>query len=140
VITYVDTSVLIKVIIEESGSEASAELWDASDVLAAARIGYVEARAALAAAHRGDRLSARQLRSAKAALDDLWSQLTVVEVTAGLVADAAELAEAERLRAYDAVHLAAAIEIGADVVASSDHDLLRAAVRVGLHTADPTDG
>ncbi len=50
------------------------------------------------------------------------------------------LAEAERLRGYDAVHLAAAIEIGADVVASSDHDLLRAADRARIHTADPTDG
>lgn len=138
-ITYIDTSVLIKVIIEESGSNAAAELWDASDVLTAARIGYVEARAALAAARRGDRLSTRQLKTAKAALDDLWSQFTVVEITAGLVVAAAELAETERLRGYDAVHLAAAMEIGAEVVASADHDLLRAAARLGLHTADPTD-
>ncbi len=139
-ITYVDTSVLIKVIIEETGSDAAAELWEASDVLAVVRIGYVEARAALAAARRGERLTARQLGSAKATLDGLWSQLTVVEVTEGLVDDAAELAEVERLRGYDAVHLAAAMEISADVVTSADNDLLRAAARVGLHTADPTAG
>lgn len=139
-ITYVDTSVLIKLIIEETGSEAAAELWDASDVLAVVRIGYVEARAALAAAQRGERLTARQLGRAKATLDDLWSQLTVVEVTEALVDDAAELAEVERLRSYDAVHLAAAMEISADVVTSADNDLLRAAARVGLHTADPTAG
>ena len=139
-ITYVDTSVLIKVIVEEAGSDAAAELWEASDVLAVVRIGYVEARAALAAARRGERLTARQLGSAKATLDGLWSQLTVVEVTEGLVDDAAELAEVERLRGYDAVHLAAAMEISADVVTSADNDLLRAAARVGLHTADPTAG
>lgn len=139
-ITYVDTSVLIKVIIEEPGSEAAAEFWEASDVLAVVRIGYVEARAALAAARRGERLTARQLGSAKATLDGLWSQLTVVEVTEGLVDDAAELAEVERLRGYDAVHLAAALEISADLVTSADNDLLRAAARVGLHTADPTAG
>lgn len=139
-ITYLDTSVLIKVIIEEAGSDAAAEIWDASDVLAAARLGYVEARAALAAARRSERLTARQLGSAKAALDDLWSQLNVVEVTAGLVADAAELAESERLRGYDAVHLAAAVEVAADVVASADNDLLQAAARLGLHVADPTAG
>ena len=139
-ITYVDTSVLIKVIIEEPGSEAAAELWEASDVLAVVRIGYVEARAALAAARRGERLTARQLGSAKATLDGLWSQLTVVEVTEVLVDDAAELAEVERLRGYDAVHLAAALEISADLVTSADNDLLRAAARVGLHTADPTAG
>jgi predicted nucleic acid-binding protein len=140
VITYVDTSVLIKVIIEETGSSAAAELWDASEVLAVVRIGHVEARAALAAARRGERLTAPQLGSAKATLDGLWSQLTVVEVTEGLVDDAAELAEVERLRGYDAVHLAAAMEISADVVTSADNDLLRAAARVGLHTADPTAG
>ena len=139
-ITYVDTSVLIKVIIEETGSDAAAELWETSDVLAVVRIGYVEARAALAAARWGERLTARQLGSAKATLDGLWSQLTVVEVTEGLVDDAAELAEVERLRGYDAVHLAAAMEISADVVTSADNDLLRAAARVGLHTADPTAG
>lgn len=139
-ITYVDTSVLIKLIVEETGSEAAAELWEASDVLAVVRIGYVEARAALAAARRGERLTPRQLVSAKATLDGLWSQLAVVEVTERLVDDAAELAEVERLRGYDAVHLAAAVEISADVVASADNDLLRAAARVGLHTADPTAG
>jgi hypothetical protein len=31
------------------------------------------------------------------------------------------------------------MEIGAEVLASADHDLLRAAARLGLHTADPTD-
>lgn len=136
-ITYVDTSVLIKLIIEESGSAAAAELWDASDTLTAARIGYVEARAAIAAARRGERLTARQTRNAKTSLDDLLSQLTVVEVSAGLVVAAAELAEDHGLRGYDAVHLAAAIEIGADIVASSDHELLRAAAQVGLHVSAP---
>ena len=58
----------------------------------------------------------------------------------GLVDDAAELAEVERLRGCGAVHLAAAMEISADVVTSADNDLLRAAARVGLHTADPTAG
>jgi predicted nucleic acid-binding protein len=139
VITYVDTSSLIKVLIDEPGSAAAAALWDSSDTLAQVRIGYVEARAALAAAHRGGRLTGRQLTSTKLALDELWAQLAVVEVTVGLVLAAAELAETQGLRGYDAVHLAAAIEIGADVVASADGDLVSAAGRVGLHTANPDE-
>ena len=137
-ITYVDTSVIIKLIVDEPGSDAAGELWDTSDVLAVGRVGYVEARAALAAAKRGQRLTTRQLHRAKATLDDLWTQVTVVEVTEELVAGAADLAETENLRGYDAVHLAAAIEVAADVIASADRDLLRAAAGVGLHTADPT--
>ena len=139
-ITYVDTSSFIKVLIDEPGSDAAAALWDSSDTVAQVRIGYVEARAALAAAHRGSRLTGRQLSSAKLALDRLWAQLAVVEVTVGLVLAAAELAETEGLRGYDAVHLAAAIEIGADVVASADGELVSAADRVGLHTANPAEG
>ena len=134
-ITYVDTSVLIKLVVEEPGSEAAAELWDSSDSLVAVRIGSVEARAALAAAHRSHRLTAPQLHAAKAALVDLWSQLLVVEVTEELAERAGDLAESARLRGYDAMHLAAAQTVGADVVATADHELARAAAELGFHTA-----
>ena len=136
-ITYIDTSVLIKVLIEEPGSAAAAAIWDTSEVIASASIGYVEARAALAAAHRARRLTATQARNARTSLDELWSQLVIVEVTTTLIDRAGEIAEAEPLRGYDAVHASAAIEIGADVVATSDAALARAAGNLGFHVADP---
>jgi hypothetical protein len=43
VITYVDTSVLIKLLIEEVGTLEAGLIWDAPDVLVSARIGYAEA-------------------------------------------------------------------------------------------------
>lgn len=60
-----------------------------------------------------------------------------VDVTEELLRDAARLAEAHRLRAYDAVHLASAVAFqarwGEDVTfASWDQDLQRAARREGL--------
>ena len=49
-ITYVDTSSLLKLIVEEPGSDRAALIWDTADALAAASVIVVEGRAALAAA------------------------------------------------------------------------------------------
>lgn len=49
-----------------------------------------------------------------------------------------DLAEEESLRAYDAVHLAAALTVEATVLSSADADLT-AAGRRGLHVAKPLD-
>jgi len=139
VITYVDTSTLLKLLIEEQGSVRAAVIWDSAAVVAAARVVHVEARAALAAAARGRRLSPVQLRRTKTELVGLWQQFTIVEITEGLVDLAGDLAEQERLRDYDAIHLAAALQIGADLLTSADSDLCAAATRRGLHVANPID-
>ncbi len=139
-ITYVDTSTLLKLIIEEPGSDEAAALWDQSDVLASVRILYAEARAALAAARRSGRLAPGQHRQALKALEDLWSQVSIVEVDGDLVQAAAELAERHGLRGYDAVHLAAALLVGADVFTSADRLLCNAARAEGFHVAEPMDG
>lgn len=136
-ITYVDTSTLLKLVVDEEGSDRAELVWQAGDTLASVSLVLVEARAALAAAARGRRLTAAQHRDAKAALLLLVGDLHVVEVTEGLVADAADLAEIEALRGYDAVHLAAALSVGASVLTSADGALCEAAARRGLHVANP---
>ncbi len=95
------------------------------------------ARAALAAAHRGKRLSSRQFIAAKASLADLVEDLHLVEISKELIDDAVELAESEAVRGYDAVHLAAALLVGATVLTSADVALCAAAARQGLHVANP---
>ncbi len=136
-ITYFDTSTLIKLIIDEDGSDRAEVLWQKADALASARLIVVEARAALAAAHRGKRLSSRQFIAAKASLADLVEDLHLVEVSKELIDDAVELAEREALRGYDAVHLAAALLVGATILTSADVALCAAAARQGLHVANP---
>jgi uncharacterized protein len=136
VITYVDTSTLLKLVVDEEGSESADQIWDAAEVLASVRLIVVEARAALASARRGGRLTGAQHRDAKAALGSLIDDLHLVEVVDELVTDAAELAEAEGLRGYDAVHLAAALLVGASVLTSADDALCDAASRRGLHVAN----
>ncbi len=94
---------------------------------------------ALAAANRARRLSAAQLQRIKIEFAALWRQCAIVEITEGLVDAAGDLAEQERLRGYDAIHLAAALQIGADLLTSADSDLCAAATRRGLHVANPID-
>jgi predicted nucleic acid-binding protein len=136
-ITYVDTSSLLKLLIEESGSEQAGMLWDTADALASVALVVVEARAALAAAVRGARLTPVEHAEAKAELSVLVDELSIVAITDGLMAQAAELAESDALRGYDAVHLAAALTIGAEVLTSADVALCAAADRHGLHVANP---
>jgi len=137
-ITYTDTSVLLKLLVDdEDGIEAAQRLWLDSDHVVCAEIGYVEARAALAAARRAGRLNDEELKTARVELDTLWPQVDRVPLTATLVATAGDTAEQNSLRAYDAIHLAAALQAGATVMATADNQLLAAAARNGLDTADP---
>jgi len=95
--------------------------------------------AALAAAERCARLTAAQHRDAKDGLAVLVEGLSIVEVTERLIAEAADLAEQDALLGYDAVHLASALMIEAEVVTSADAALCDAAARRGLHVATPLD-
>ena len=139
-ITYVDTSVILKLLVDdERGGDAAERLWLDSDYVVSAEIGYTEARAALAAAHRNARMSTRSLASAKAELEGLWVQVDVVVVNTVLIRSAGVLAESEKLRGYDAVHLAASLTSGARVFASADDRLLAAARRHRLATSNPVE-
>lgn len=100
-------------------------------------VAYTETRAALARARRARRLAPGAFVSAKAELERLWREIDHVEVDDRLVWLAGDVAEALAIRAYDAVHLAAAL-IVADVdvvVATWDIDLAKAGRAAGLSVA-----
>ncbi|MDQ6772481.1 MAG: type II toxin-antitoxin system VapC family toxin [Candidatus Dormibacteraeota bacterium] len=113
-----------------------AQAWTAADSLLAGRLLYPEARAGLAAALRGGRLTPRLYSGRKAALTDLWREVEVVEITPGLAETAGELAERHALRGYDAVHLASAVHGRVDALVTADADLLRAAGEYGVGVID----
>ncbi len=137
-ITYFDTSVLLKLILDdETGVGPAQELWTDSSFAVTAEIGYVEGRAALAMAHRSQRLSGQDLDEARNSFEALWRQLEIVVITRELIRDAGDLAESDELRGYDAVHLAAALLAAADVMATADQRLCAAAAKHGLNVANP---
>jgi uncharacterized protein len=139
VITYFDTSVLMKLFLtDEVGSTAASDVWLASESAVCVEIGYVELRSALAAASRAKRLSLAQFKEAKRLFEEIWSQLDVVQIDETLVRAAAGLAESDGLRGYDAVHFAAALRVGVTAFAAADSALIRAAENHKLHVAELT--
>ncbi len=105
-ILYLDTSALIKLYVLEDGSDfMRARVLEAEAVLTAV-VAYPEARAALAAMRRGNRLPGATYRQAKAELDAEWPKLTKIGITPALSREAGDFAERFELRGFDAVHLA----------------------------------
>lgn len=110
-ILYLDTSAVVKLYVEEEGSDKVKAAWEQARVVATSRIGYVEARAAFARAKREARLHAQEHRQTVEDLDRDWDSYFILEVTEGLVRRAGALAEDHALRAYDALHLASALTL-----------------------------
>ena len=137
-ITYVDTSLLIKLLVEEHGSQEAAQLWDRADTLATGRLTYSRRRSRSRRRIASNASTTTLNEPPDRGLEHLWDQCHVIEIDEAVASQAALLARAEQLRGYDAVHLAAALSIHATVIASADRDLCRAAGACGLHVADPT--
>jgi len=131
-IVYFETSALVKLLVEESGSDDAAHAWDSADSVTSSVITYTEARAALAAVHRGGRLSGEGLEIAKASLEHRWELIEAIAPSDEIVHHAAELAEIHALRGYDALHLATALA-SAPVLITFDADLARGSEAEGLH-------
>lgn len=137
-ITYFDTSALVKLfLVDEDGASDAQAMWRAADERFAVNLIEVEARATFAAAHRASRLSETQHRLAVVGLGVLMDGLNTVTPSDALVGLAAALADAQDLRGYDAVHLATALAVGAEVFACADAKLCEAAAHHGLAVANP---
>jgi predicted nucleic acid-binding protein len=139
VILYLDTSALVKLYIDEPGRERVEIAVRDAERTATARVTYTEARAAFARQRRERAVTGRDLRMLVRALDEDWASLTIVEVTEALVRAAGNLAERHALRAYDALQLAAAVQLHAEggtvAFCSFDARLSRAAQRQHLALA-----
>ena len=126
-IVYFDSSALVKLVVEEAGSDLAAEMWDGSDAALSSRLAYPEVRAALAAAGRNHDLDDVDLTAAEQAWEDYWAATRPVELSPAVERQAGQLARKHALRGADAVHLASALAIG-------DPELVFAVWDQRLHT------
>jgi len=134
---YLDTSALVKLYVDEEGATVVRGASDQADVITTSALAYVEVRSALSRRRHEGAISVGEYRRVIHALDEDWPRYLTIQVVESLINEAARLAEAYRLRAHDAIHLASAAtanrEIGLPVVfASWDGPLERAARREGL--------
>jgi len=132
-LVYFDSSALVKLVVDEDGSDLTAEVWDGCDAALASRLAYPEVRAALAAACRNHDLSDADLVVAERAWEQYWAAIRPVELTAAVERHAGELTRSHALRGADAVHLASALAIG-------DPDLTVAVWDRRLHAGAATAG
>ena len=132
---YLDTSALVKLYLDEDGAELIRRHVQDEPIVATSLIAYVEARAAFTR-HRL-KLSSAEYRRIVAELDAEWDRYLRIDVNPALARLAGTLAERHGLRAYDAIHLASALEAGNRLgalprFACWDRALNAAAVREGL--------
>lgn len=110
-ILYLDTSALVKLYVEEDGSEdVDAAVKDASRVATSA-VAYPEARATLARLERDEDLTPEEHRAAVADLDADWELLGVLDLSRNLARFCGRLARKHGLRGFDAVHLGSAVAV-----------------------------
>lgn len=136
-IVYFDSSALVKLLVDEQGSEVAEALWNGCDAAVSSGLAYPEVRAALAAARRASRLADRDLARAEAMWKAFWAAIRAVELTAPVAADAGDLARDHALGGADAVHLASLLALGAGdvVLATWDQRLRTGAQAAGAHLA-----
>jgi uncharacterized protein len=130
---YFDSSALVKLLVQEHGSDLAAQLWDGCDAALASRLAYPEVCAALAAAGRNHDLSRDDQDVAERAWEQYWAAVRPVELTAAVQRQAGQLARAHALRGADAVHLASALAV-------TDQDLVIAVWDRRLHAGAAATG
>jgi predicted nucleic acid-binding protein len=141
-LVYFDSSALVKLVLDEAGSDIAAALWNACDAALSSRLAYPEVCAALAAAGRNHDLTEAEASAATAEWDVFWASMRPVELSAGVERTAGALAAVHHLRGADAVHLASALALGSTdlTVAVWDKRLHAGAAAVGLAVAPANVG
>jgi predicted nucleic acid-binding protein len=146
---FCDSSAIVKCYVQEQGSAWMVALLDptAGHHLYVARIPGVEVIAAIRRrARRGDIATSDMAAALMQFRQDFAGLYHSIEITLALVARAMTLAETHALRGYDAVQLAAAVEVNARgitlglpvlTLVSADGELNVAATTEGLMVEDP---
>ncbi len=136
-IVYIDTSDLVKLYVEEIGSERIKDITHNATVISTSKIAYAEARSAFARKQKEDGFSINMLKKIVEDFNRDWESYFVIEITDGLIRFAGNIAEKHLLRGFDSIHLASAVnlksKIRSDVYFSSnDAKLNGAAEKEGI--------
>jgi predicted nucleic acid-binding protein len=132
--TFFDSSAFAKRYIEEAGSQAVDGLCTTATELALSVVCIPEILSALNRRVRERNLSARQYEVAKESLFDDIRDAVIVNLTPSVVSTCTTILEASPVRAMDALHVACAIQWGAELFVTADKRQVSAARRAGLQT------
>ena len=133
---YLDSSSFAKRFVEEDGSDRAETVCSEASELGLSVICVPEVMSALNRRKREHKLTAVQYNEAKRRLLDDVHDADIVNLTSSVIGSAIRILETSPVRAMDALHVACALEWGAELFASSDARQLKAAKRAGLRTEE----
>lgn len=81
-IAYFDSSALVKLLVDEAGSDVAAAIWDGCDAVFASRLAYPEVCAALAGAGRRGDLGSDEMIECLHRWQQFWASIRPVELSA----------------------------------------------------------
>ncbi len=131
---YLDSSAFAKRFIEEAGSEKVEAICAQATELGLSVISVPEIISALNRRLREQTLSSNQYNEAKKHLLDDVRDAYIINLTVPVIGSSIKIIEASPSRAMDALHIACAIEWGANLFVSADKQQLTAAKKAGLKT------
>lgn len=129
-----DSSAFAKRFVDEDGSELVEALCAQADSLGLCVICVPEIVSALNRRLRERMLTPAQYRKTKQRLLDDVRDAEIIQLTPSVLATAVQVLEESPVRVMDSLHIACALEWGADLFASADARQLTAARKAGLKT------
>lgn len=132
--TFFDSSALAKRYVEEAGSQAVDDICERATTLALSVLCVPEIISALNRRLREKRLTRQNYSTAKSRLSMDVADAAVIDLTPEVVSRSILLLETNDLRTLDAIHVACALEWGAEEFVSADERQVKAARKSGLKT------
>ena len=134
---YLDSSALVKLYLDEAGRDSVVAAVSTEDVIATQELAYIETHAAFSRAEREGRLTHADLDRLREEFERDWPSYFVIKVSQPLLEQAVKLVDSFALRAYDAMHLAAAQTLAREAgeairFACFDRRVTRAAEVLGM--------
>ena len=131
---FLDSSAFAKRFVEERGSQQVEDLCSQATELCLSVICVPEIISALARRLREKSLTRQEYALAKQRLSQDVRDAVIINLTPEVIHTSAVVLETNPVRTMDALHIACAVEWHADLFASSDHQQIAAARRIGLRT------
>ena len=132
--TFLDSSAFAKRFVDEAGSDKVEDTCAQASELGLSVICVPEIISALNRRRRERSLTSTQYAEAKQRLLDDVRDADIINLAVPVVGSAIGVLEESPVRAMDALHIACALEWGAQLFVSSDKKQLSAARRAGMKT------
>ncbi len=132
--TFFDSSAFAKRFVDEAGSDKVEDTCAQASELGLSVICVPEIISALNRLRRERSLTATQYAEAKQRLLDDVRDADIINLAVSVVGSSIGVLEKSPVRAMDALHIACALEWGAQLFVSSDKKQLSAARRAGMKT------